>query len=346
MFDEIDKTAHGLYGATGSLLNGVWDHTAQTWSDSLHGKATLGQYAEFGAEAIGVTALVAFGGYRGVSKLMSLTERNAAPLGKAAMSMETVAGMGEAAAARTASASRLAGEGMVLGEQTTARLGGVGGLVERVQPGLLSGSSVEATALSRSATGLDNLTLRSQSLMMHGAEFKVLNPKTGGTLDTTVSIIKNEAGQAESHLFTAAGEKVAMVRALPVEPPPGAVSHTYLYGHPRTQNSFLYLDMMRIEPKFQGQGVREALVQGLRDQSLELGLGGRIKLQAATDFGSVSAIPWYKAGFRPQVGGLFHAEKFEEVAASLETAVKNNIRVPLEEGQKFNNLLMYLPVGG
>ncbi len=68
MFEDVDRTAQNLYRGTGSLLNGIWDHTAQTWSDALHGNGTVGQYLECGAEAVGVTALVAYGGYRGVSQ--------------------------------------------------------------------------------------------------------------------------------------------------------------------------------------------------------------------------------------------------------------------------------------
>jgi len=371
MFETLEKNAPAAHTPTSSLLNGVWDHTAQTWSDAMHGRATVGQYLEFGAEAIGVTALVAFGGYKGVSKVMSLTERNSASLGKVALSMESGAGIGGQAAARTGLATGLAETALSCAkiEQATAQLGAAGSLAERATicaglgkqaavhinagsslaekmvlsaPGLQA-SGVEASTLARAATGLDTLPLRAQSLMTHGAEFTVVNPKTGSALETTVSIIKNEVGQPEAHLFTQTGERVALVRSMAVEPPPGAISPSSLYGHPRTQQSFLWLDFMRVDPKFQGQGVKEALVEGLRQHSLELGLGGRIKLQAVTDFQTVSAIPWYKAGFRPQVGAAFHGETFEKAASSLEEAVKSGTRLTLEEGQKFNNLLMYLP---
>jgi hypothetical protein len=178
-----------------------------------------------------------------------------------------------------------------------------------------------------------------------GSTFEIVNPKDGSRLETKVGIAEeNQAGRLLK-FETAEGDLVAQLRYKSVTPNPEKPSPNTLYGNPRQQQSHLWLDFLRVEPGFQGKGVRESIVEGLRTKSIEMGHEGRIKLQCANEFGTVSAIPWYKAGFRPQEGACYFGENFTTTAQLLETTALSGRRITLEEGSKFNNLLMYLPQG-
>lgn len=94
---------------------------------------------------------------------------------------------------------------------------------------------------------------------------------------------------------TTRGEGVGMLRFAEMKIDPARPTHhSTLFGNQREPKSFLWLDMMRVEPKFQGTGVREAVIGELARLSEAMGHGGRIKLEAANQFGTVSAIPWHK----------------------------------------------------
>ena len=178
-------------------------------------------------------------------------------------------------------------------------------------------------------------------------KLSVRNPKTGEFIQTTVEHSISDKGMPELTLKDSDNNKIGYLRYGVVDPKPGEKSMNFLYGYPdRTPQSFLWIDMMRVEPEFQGKGMREALVEQLVKESKRLGFEGRVKLQASNEFGSVSAIPWYKAGFRAQAGATHHGERVEQARQLLEDVSQNKRHVDAEEGKTLDSLLMYLPTDG
>lgn len=185
---------------------------------------------------------------------------------------------------------------------------------------------------------------RPGEVLQPGEILVVTNPKTGETLQARVELKPGENGGQEIHLEGLDGKTLGMVRYKICEALPENNSPQLLYGNPRTKQSFLWLDMMRVE--LPGKGIKEALVEHLRAESVRLGFEGRVKLQAVNQFGTVSAIPWYKAGFRPQEGSLYFGPKFELASQLLRGTVESGRKLSLAEGANLGDLLMYLPSPG
>lgn len=220
--------------------------------------------------------------------------------------------------------------------------------VEKVVQGETSTVAGEAKALNEANAVADKTTAplerAPQANFESVKELQIRNPKTGEVLDVKVEHTVGEKGQPEVRLKTAAGEDVAFLRYEIVDPQPGQKSANFLYGYPeRTQQSFLWLDMMRVEDGFQGRGVREALVQELVQESQRLGFEGRVKLQAVNDYNTIAAIPWFKSGFRPQAGSRHHGEALESARRLLDDVARTNRRLTMEEGRELSDILMFLP---
>jgi GNAT superfamily N-acetyltransferase len=175
-----------------------------------------------------------------------------------------------------------------------------------------------------------------------GAKFNIFNPKTGSTIETSVQAGSLKDGKQYAVLSTADGKLVGNVAYSGSAP--GYMNEVdCLYGTPPTNKPFLWLDRLAVEPDFRGQGVREALVNELVDHSKSLGYNGRMKLFAYINEGSISAIPWYKSGFRPVDGVVVNGDRLKLISDYLETTLALNKKVPAELGSVFDNLMMELP---
>ncbi len=115
-----------------------------------------------------------------------------------------------------------------------------------------------------------------------------------------------------------------------------------LYGELGEKKESLWLDFLRIEDAYRGQGIPSKLLEIIKNESSEQGYNKRVKLQAVSDYGSPSAIIWHKLGFRIQPGGPYHGEKFEKIKEKLEKDVKEGKRYDKGE-QPCNLAIMYLP---
>lgn len=114
------------------------------------------------------------------------------------------------------------------------------------------------------------------------------------------------------------------------------------YGPFGENQSSVNLDLVQISDAFTGKGARDALVGMVRDFSTNIGLDGRVKLLAVNDMGSVSAIPWYKSGFRVQPNTGLDQARLDAVSDILKQVVETRMQVPLQKGRIFDGLPMYL----
>jgi GNAT superfamily N-acetyltransferase len=229
-------------------------------------------------------------------------------------------------------------------ERGAASEKGLGLVGERAQAAGLAFKSEWLTAPALESTGqaLGQGVTEVNPQLADGARLSVLNPKTGQSLETTVLARTLEDGKQGAILFTDDQRPVAnMVYSFSKPGEPNAVDS--LYGQPPAQKPFLWLDYMGVEPEFRGQGVKQALVDQLRDHSARLGFGGRVKLFAIMDDGSVSAIPWYKAGFRPVPGQVIGGDRLNRVSQLLDQVVDSKMPLSLEQGKIFDSLMMELP---
>lgn len=203
-------------------------------------------------------------------------------------------------------------------------------------------SYVERAGGKLTTEGLELLPKRARSLG-DGSIFSITNPKTGARLDTTVLARTTEKGEEAAILFTRDGKEVGQVMYSRGMKEGLGEGVNLQYGNPSTRKPFLWLDYLEVKPEFRGTGVREALVSELRKHSKEAGLGGRVKLFADNDFGTVSAIPWYKSGFRPMTGPGYSPERVSKTSELLAGIVKTRMPLTLEQGKAFDGMMMYLP---
>lgn len=203
-------------------------------------------------------------------------------------------------------------------------------------------SGAERAAAKLGVESLEMLPKRARNLG-DGSIFTIVNPKTGAKLETTVLARTTEKGEEAAFLFTRDQKEVAQVMYSRGAKEGLGDSVNFHYGNPPERKPFLWLDYMEVKPDFRGTGVREALVRELRDHSRASGLGGRVKLLADNDFGTVSAIPWYKAGFRPMTGPGLPPERLTKVSELLDGVVRTKMRLTLDQGKAFDALMMYLP---
>jgi ribosomal protein S18 acetylase RimI-like enzyme len=310
-------------------ISGAADAHSRNWQQTAYETAAVLAAAALGAAALyasrgeAMPALARAGAGLEESGLAAMTAQGerVSPLfseayGAVAKAVSGTTRLPDAAAAVSAGS-----------HDVTAALGSAEGLVPR---------AVESADASLPATVARSARLNG------GAKFTFINPKTGAQLDTTVVANELEGGQQGAALVTHDDKLVGNVVYSASRPGhPNAIDS--LYGQPPTQKPFLWLDYLSVEPEFRGQGVKEALIDEMKSHSQSLGFGGRLKLFAYTDDGTISAIPWYKSGFRPVPSSILSGERFSRISDLLKGVVDSKMKLSLEQGQAFDSLMMELP---